>query len=462
MSSYLTESMKASGVASVIVVLSAPPAPTAAAVSTKASAASTTADDLAKYFVSSELSHDRALVAAKLAGSASLGRLAAQRRVSAADGGRTRRAPGRRRSASVPEVERPAVTDAELTDPPAAVRVYANLGVAFGTVDRAGLAALRKDPNVQSVNAAPQISLIHPDRIATARLAGRSTWGLRALGVKRLWDKGLTGKGIRVAHLDTGVDGKHPALKPAVKVFAQFDDFGRQVVPDPSPWDSGEHGSHTAGTIAGRPVNGSYMGVAFGADLASAMVIEGGQVVARVLGGMDWAVGRGARVLSMSLGFRGYWPDFEDLTTILRNRGLLPVFAVGNEGPGTSRSPGNYATVLSIGAVDRQGEVPDFSSSQRFARSVNPLVPDIVAPGVDVISAKPGGGFQAMDGTSMATPHVAGLAALLFEAKPDATPNEVEHAITTSAQLEPQMPPERAGSGMPNAERALATLLGEG
>ena len=96
---------------------------------------------------------------------------------------------------------------------------------------------------------------------------------------------------------------------------------------------------------------------------------------------------------------------------MLRARGILPVFAVGNEGPGTSRSPGNYSEALSVGASDEDDLVADFSSSQQFRRPGDPRVPDIVAPGVGVISTVPGGGFAEKDGSSMATPHIAGLAA---------------------------------------------------
>jgi subtilisin family serine protease len=144
------------------------------------------------------------------------------------------------------------------------------------------------------------------------------------------------------------------------------------------------------------------------------VVIEGGDVLARVLGGMDWAVGQGVRVLSMSLGLRGWWDDFQGLTRLLRERNILPVFAIGNEGPGTSRSPGNYPESLSVGAHDPEWKVAEFSSSQRFTRRRQPLVPDLVAPGVGVVSAKQGGGWQVMDGTSMATPHVAGAGVLLM------------------------------------------------
>ena len=347
-----------------------------------------------------------------------------------------------------------------------AMHVYQNLGLMFGTVDEQGLAALRSDEqNVSQVASAPILSLIRPEvRLATAKPKTALTWGINALEAKKLWDQKITGKGVLVGHLDTGADGNHPALRKAIAEFAEFDLMGNIVSPTPKAHDTDEHGTHTAATIAGRGVKSggktSYVGVAPEAMLASAIVIEGGDVIARVLGGMDWAVGKGVKVLSMSLGIRGYHEDFRTVTQILRARGVLPVFAVGNEGPGTSRSPGNYPEVLSVGAMDRNEVIADFSSSQQFARTDDPLVPDLVGPGVDVISAKPGGGggYQSMDGTSMATPHIAGLAALLFQAKPTATPDQVEKAIFDSCQGGPGLPPARANRGFPNAPRALSKL----
>ena len=276
--------------------------------------------------------------------------------------------------------------------------------------------------------------------------------------VPALWRQGRSGEGILVGHLDTGVDGEHPALVEAIEFFAEFDDFGREVTPAPAPFDTDEHGTHTAGTIAGRPVSDRRVGVAPGAKLASAVVIEGGDAVARVLGGMDWAVGHNVRILSMSLGFRGFWEDFIPLTQLLRARNVLPVFAVGNEGPGTSRSPGNYSEALSVGAHDRQGQVADFSSSQRFIRTNDALVPDLIAPGVEVISAKPGGKFQTMDGRAMATPHIAGLAALLMQARPGKTADEIEAAIFSSCKLNLDVSPDRANRGTPDAVQALTLL----
>lgn len=337
-------------------------------------------------------------------------------------------------------------------------RYYPNLGVMLGTVGRAGLAKLRSDPRVSTVTGAPPISLIRPDRKGTAHLSDRVTWGIRALGVERLWKEGLSGEGILVGHLDTGADGRHPALRAAISHFAEFDALGREVRPSRRPYDTDDHGTHTAATIAGRPVRRRHIGVAPGADLASAIVIEGGEVIARVLGGLEWAMGHGVRILSLSLGFRGWWDDFRPIVDILRRRDILPVFAVGNEGPGTSRSPGNYPEALSVGAHDRRSRVCGFSSSQRFRRAADPIVPDLVAPGASITSARPGRGYQAMDGTSMATPHIAGLAALLMEAYPDRSVDRIEEAILCSCRRPSGMQPGRANRGIPDAVRALELL----
>lgn len=337
-----------------------------------------------------------------------------------------------------------------------AVRFYPNLGIALGSVDRTALAALRKDESVGAVLDAPPLRLIKPVAAKAAKAAAGYTWGLRALGVDQLHAQGLSGKGVLVGHLDTGVDGSHPALNGVVTAFAEFDSIGMEV-PGAVATDSDNHGTHTAGTIAGQPIKGVRFGVAPGAKLASAMVIEGGNVLARILGGMNWAVGQQVRILSMSLGLPGTERTFLALTKILRARGVLPVFAVGNEGPGTSRYPGNYAEALSVGAVDAAQDVADFSSSQRFKRKTAPIVPDLVGPGVDIVSCVPGGYMQ-MSGTSMATPHIAGLAALLMEAHPSSTAAQIEAAIFKSCSRKPGQLESRVNRGMPNGPKALSML----
>src|SRR5262249_22763279 len=153
------------------------------------------------------------------------------------------------------------------------------------------------------------LSLIRPVAATEVSPAKGPTWGIGRLNVAKLWAQGFTGQGVLIGHLDTGVDAKHPALKGAIAKFAEFDEMGEEV-PNATAHDSGEHGTHTAGTIVGRPVKGSQFGVAPGATLASAMVIEGGNVIARVLAGMNWIIGEGAKILSMSLGLRGFRGEF--------------------------------------------------------------------------------------------------------------------------------------------------------
>ncbi len=344
--------------------------------------------------------------------------------------------------------------------PPPSMRYYPNLGVVYGTIDASGLRALsRDDKRVKSILPASPVRIIRPVRVSAAKLEHELTWGIQSLNVQRLWDKGIRGKGILVGHLDTGVDGKHPALKGAIHAFAEFDSLGRRIDREPSQAvDSDQHGTHTAGTIAGREVGGHAIGVAPESQLASAMVIEGGNVIARILGGMDWSIEKQVRVLSMSLGFPGWVEDFLPLTQILRRRNILPVFAVGNEGPVTSRSPGNYPEALSVGAHDSNKLVADFSSSQRFNRKKDPIVPDLVAPGVGVVSCVPGKRYAEMDGTSMATPHIAGLAALLMQAAEGKSVNEIEQAIFKSCTLAKPMTKPRANRGMPDAVKALKLL----
>ena len=342
---------------------------------------------------------------------------------------------------------------------PAKARVYPNLGIMYGTVDREGLAGLQSAPEVSRISAALQPSLIRPVARSAATLRTTTTWGIRAVGAQELWAAGLSGKDVKVAHLDTGVDADHPSLSGAIAAYAEFDIAGTPLdgaAPHDTDLDEG-HGTHTAATIAGRAVGRHHVGVAPGVALYAATVIEGGDVIARILAGMDWAVGEGVRVLSLSLGIRGYVTDFLGIVDVLRDSGVLPIVAVGNEGPGTSRSPGNYPRVISVGYYNAREVVADDSSSQRFPRRSQPLVPDVVAPGEDIISAAPGGGWRTLSGSSMAVPHVTGIAALLLEAHPTATVNRLERAIQGSAQLG-TLARERANRGAVNGPRALAAL----
>jgi subtilisin len=335
-----------------------------------------------------------------------------------------------------------------------------NLGVMYGQVSKTGWTKLQgavetSDTIAGTVPMQPIHSL---GSNAIPPTTPQVAWGVARLQAPKLWQQGLNGQGILVAHLDTGIDGEHPALKPAIQQFAEFDATGH-AIQGAAIADSSDHGSHTAGIIAGRTILGQQIGIAPGCQLISAAVIEGGDQVARLLAGVDWMLNFPVRVLNLSLGFPGYFDQYIPLLDKLLAKGILPVFAIGNEGPGTSRSPANYPQALSVGAVDRNGVVDPASSSETFPRTDNPLVPDLVMPGVDILSANAGGGnFRLDSGTSMATPHLSGLAALLFQACPQATVLQVQTAICQSCSLAPSMPKERANLGMPDGPSALAAL----
>ncbi|MCC7110348.1 MAG: S8 family serine peptidase [Deltaproteobacteria bacterium] len=352
---------------------------------------------------------------------------------------------------------------------PPKVLHFPRLGVALGTVQEAGLGRLQRHPMVAEVVAVPEIRLIKPirrspvpDELATSTRAGASpkkaelAWGLKALGVDKVWAQGFTGKGVRVGHLDTGVDGNHKAFAgKALAAFELFDAYGQRTEPRKAI-DTDDHGTHTAATLVGRPVGARHFGVAPEAELYSAAVIEGGNALARVLGGMEWALEKKVRILSMSLGFHGWWDDFKGIISTLDKQGVLCVFAIGNEGPGESRSPGNYPGALSVGAMDEKKRIAPFSSSQLFVDGR--VAPLIVAPGVDILSARPGHRLQVMDGTSMATPHVAGVAALLAHAAPTATNDELCEAIIASCAPLSHGKGDRYVHGAPNAALALKHL----
>jgi subtilisin family serine protease len=285
----------------------------------------------------------------------------------------------------------------------------------------------------------------------------RLSWGLRRLRIEACWRAGWTGAGVYVGHLDTGVDATHPALAGRVATFAEFDAEG-VIVADARPHDTGIHGTHTGGLICGGAASGQVIGVAPDARLCSGVVIEGGHVLARVLSGIDWMFDRNVRVVCLSLGMPGYHPLFEIALARLRQCGVLVVCPVGNGGRGTACSPALYPGVLAVGATDQEDRVARFSGDGRSQRGVGAEL-SLVAPGVGVRSSEPGGRMAIRDGTSMAAAYVAGVAALLFQACPNATVGEVERALFDSAEPLMGVPHNRQGRGLVNPLGALQLLL---
>jgi subtilisin len=336
-------------------------------------------------------------------------------------------------------------------------RIYPGLRAVVGNVTPAAVAALRKDPLVRSVETLPRLEPIIGER-KKAPSPAAIQWGLERMNVPAVWDLGYDGSGVRVGHLDTGVDERHPCMDGAVVAFAITDFLGRLTELHRPAYDSAHHGTHTAAVIAGRLDGDHRVGVAPGAELCSAIVMEGGALAKRVLAGLQWLLAKKVRVVNMSFGFRGEHAGFRDVIRRMRDRGMLPVVAAGNAGPDTTFAPGNYVDSLAVGASVRTDRVWPSSSSYRYDRPEDPIVPEIVAPGDQILSAQTTGGYWKMSGTSAAAPHVAGLAALLFQARPDATVREVEAAIFESCRSLPGEPESRQGRGVPDALAALKIL----
>ncbi|MGW3645748.1 S8 family peptidase [Streptomyces sp. NPDC000878] len=273
-------------------------------------------------------------------------------------------------------------------------------------------------------------------------------WGLQAIRANLTR---LTGRGVKIAVLDTGVATSHPDLVGRIEETASFV-LGETVE------DGHGHGTHCIGTAAGpaSPQQGPRYGVATEARILAAKVLSnaGSGTDGQILAGMDWAVTRGARVISMSLGARvrpgELFPQtYEKLAQIALERGTVIVAAAGNESGRPQRiepvgRPANCPSILAVGSLDKSLTTSFFSCGGINGQGgeVN-----IAAPGRDVHSAAPGGGYDTMSGTSMATPHVAGVLALLAEANPNATAASLKASLLSGAFPLPQ-PVRDVGAGL--------------
>jgi subtilisin len=286
-------------------------------------------------------------------------------------------------------------------------------------------------------------------------------WALDQLAIPALWAEGLTGRGLRVGHLDTGVAARHPALLGRVAAFRVFHRDGL-TESEVEPIDSGVHGTQTAAILCGGMVQGIPVGVAPDAQLVSGMVIEGGYSLLRVLMGLAWLPAMGVRVLCLSLGVAGHNPVFKSMIAYLRRQGILIISPVGNAVAGQSHAPGNYEKILSVGAVDWGGRVAAFSGSLNSHYGLICNKPDLLAPGVDVATLSPSGELVRVSGTSMAAAYVAGIALLMFQSRPQSSVEEVESALVQTTRPVPAGQTHRSRAGLVDPRAALAVLHAPG
>ncbi|MFB7372276.1 S8 family serine peptidase [Streptomyces sp. NPDC056222] len=335
-------------------------------------------------------------------------------------------------------------------------------GVAL-KADKKNASAFWADITSSRSRSGADVTKVWLDRKVEATLE-RST---AQVGADLAWAAGYDGKGTKVAVLDTGADAEHPDLKGRITASRNFTDSA-------GTGDLQGHGTHTISTAGGSGAasDGRKKGVAPGADLLNGKVLNdsGSGATSWIIAGMEWAVAQGADVVSMSLGNPAPTDCTDPMSAateqLARSTDTLFVVAAGNSGPGlnTVSSPGCAPSVLTVGAVDRDDSTAPFSS-RGPARVSHTLKPEIAAPGVGISAAATGGrgvyAYRSMSGTSMATPHVAGAAAVVKQRHPDWTAQQIKAALVSSAKADVPGDARETGGGRLAVKSAVdATVLG--
>lgn len=370
------------------------------------------------------------------------------------------------------------------------------VGAAAGRVSGAQILQLAKDGKIARVVRDEQ--LVTADEGSDDSTANAApTAGIREVNAPAAWRAGLTGAGVGVAVLDSGV-AAHPDL--AGRIIASVDLTGSDWRVSPLPLgDPGGHGTHVAGLIAGDGARsrGAYTGVAPGADIISVRVIDanGSASLSTVLHGLQWVLANRAayhiKVANMSFGARAQTSYQADLlasaTEMLSFAGIVPVVAAGNRGSGSSTitTPGTDPFALTVGALDDRGTpgtlddtIPSWSSRGPTAFDAI-LKPDVVAPGRRMVSLRAAGStldrsyparrvtaagaespqYFTLSGTSMAAPIVAGAVALLLQRYPDISPRQVMAQLRATARPLLGVSPFDQGAGLVDALAAATTPL---
>jgi len=282
---------------------------------------------------------------------------------------------------------------------------------------------------------------------------GGNNWGNDLVNAPEVWARGYTGRGVVVAVLDTGVDYNHPDLNdniwrnPGEIAGNGIDDDGNGYIDDVHGWDfiyndndpldRRGHGTHVAGTIAAENNGFGITGVAYNARIMPVQVLgdNGRGSDSALANGIRYAANNGAQVINLSLASDLPLPEIYSAIQYATSRGAVVVMAAYNDGDPRPDYPAFYATDfgLSVGAVDSNRRIASFSNRAGTDSNMR----HVVAPGVSIFSTVPNNinnnGYHSFNGTSMATPHVAGVVALMLSANPNLTPAQVRDIIAGSA-----------------------------
>jgi hypothetical protein len=331
------------------------------------------------------------------------------------------------------------------------------------------------------------------DQLAPAADTTSSSPNTVELGVSRVhapavWALGYKGDGVVVGHIDTGVQYNHPALVNKYRGNLGGGNFDHNYnwwdttsTHQPVPFDDGQHGTHTIGTVLGDDGDPgtNQIGVAPHAKFITARVFPAGGssgneeiTVAEDFMIAPWNLSHANRrpdlrpnIVTNSWGDNECWnTDSWLITQVWIDDGLMPAFANGNAGPGvgTVGSPGGYPFLLGVGAISASSDTIAGFSSRGPSCYGGALKPDVVAPGVNVRSSIPTNSYASFSGTSMATPHTAGVMALLLSANPSLTYTDVMGILTRTAYFAPgwgTRPNNNYGWGLIQADSAVEMAL---
>ena len=308
----------------------------------------------------------------------------------------------------------------------------------------------------KEINADAPIFTLPPYKVERVVVAASEVldWGLEMFSIPTFWRQ-TKGQGIKVAVLDTGIDFQHPDLESAI---ADSKDFTGSRS---GAYDIQGHGTHVAGTIAARQDSRGVVGVAPLAELLIGKVLgDSGFGSARsIADGIRWAVKEEADIISMSLGSPFYNKEIHEAVQDAVKAGVFIICAAGNDGPklDSVNYPGALDETVAVGSIDRRKKISRFSS---IGKQV-----DVVAPGDEIFSTYPPKDYAVLSGTSMATPFVSGVVALVLSKHREFGGNTpitnqtelMEHLRKTAMDLGPTGFDPRYGFGLINPEELLVS-----
>lgn len=301
------------------------------------------------------------------------------------------------------------------------VKELDNVKSIITTLNDSEINDLKKDPNVLSVE--------EDSKVFAVQDVETTDWGITKVGAEKSWTSGYTGAGVDIAIIDTGANSSHSDLVGAVVGGISEVDYTS------SYQDDNGHGTHCAGIIGARQNGTGIVGIAPQSSIYAVKALDnnGSGYNSDIIAGIDWAIGQGINVISMSLGSSTSSIALQNACDTANNDGILVVAAAGNTGSAkvsknidTINYPAKYASVIAVGATDSNNVRAYFSSTGKEL--------DVVAPGYNILSDNFTGGTILKSGTSMATPYVAGDIALLKQAHPTYTSSQIRSLLENTCK----------------------------